>query len=388
MIPLLARANPNVRDNGATQGREALNHSEEGSVKAYAVVSDLHCHNFSAYASTNADGVNTRLRHILDEFKRAAEALKAAGGDRLVIAGDLFHQRGAIHPSVFNPTNVTIREILASGVRIDAIPGNHDLASKDTTELGNSFQSFASLDGFTIHTKSTLVEDYQTKLFIPWFSNLDDLRAVVEGYRIDAANGDIPPLEEIDLFIHAGINGVLAGMPDHGLDAAEVEDWGFNRVFAGHYHNHKVMRDGKVISIGATTHQTWGDIGTKAGFLIVHPEKVVYQASHAPNFVEINEDTDPDEIPLIVDGNYARIRGLKITDSEVKALKTELEGYGCRGVTFQVVREAVTARAATARGLTIDASVEAYIDGLGSAHTADVKAGCAAVLANVRALAA
>lgn len=351
-------------------------------MKPYVVVSDLHCHNWSAYSSTNADGINTRLQHILDELKRAATALIAAGGDELIIAGDIFHQRGSIHPSVFNPTNATIREILMSGVRIHAIPGNHDLASKETTELGNAFQTFGALDGFTIYTAPTLKDG---KLFVPWCSSLEDLRRIIESFRIDAAHGDCAPLEDVDLFIHAGINGVLAGMPDHGLDAAEVEDWGFRRVFAGHYHGHKIMRGGKVISIGATTHQTWGDIGTKAGFLIVHDDQVVYQASHAPNFVEINEATDPDEIPLIVDGNYARIRGLKITDGEVKALKAELEGYGCRGLTFQVVREAVTARTSTARGLTIDASVDSFIDGLGLPDPSQVKAISSEILAEVRA---
>ena len=348
-------------------------------MKPYVVVSDLHMHNWSAFASTNPDGVNNRLQFILNEFWRAAETLKKLGGDTIIMAGDLFHQRGSIHPSVFNPTNALIKRILDEGIQIHAIPGNHDLASKETTELGNSFQSFVNLDGFRVYTETHVEADLA---FIPWQSGKDQLRERVEELK------SAYDVSQLDLFIHVGIDGVLIGVPDHGLSAAEVAGWGFKRVFAGDYHNHKVMEDGKVISIGATTHQTWGDIGTKAGFLIVEKDKVVYSASHAPNFVEINENTDEDEIPLIVDGNYARIRGLKITDTQVKALKKELEGYGCRGVTFQVVREAVTARKTTARGLTIDASVDTFIDGLGADDPAYLKAECADILSGVRAKAA
>ena len=55
-------------------------------------------------------------------------------------------------------------------------------------------------------------------------------------------------------------------VPERRHDLAKL---GFRRVFAGHYHHHCSFEDGKVWSIGATTHQTASDIGTKAGFLLV-----------------------------------------------------------------------------------------------------------------------
>ena len=348
----------------------------------YALISDLHAHNWSAFASTNPDGVNNRLRHVLDELERAGEALLKAGGNHMVIAGDIFHQRGSIHPSVFNPTFAAFERLNERGIFISAIPGNHDLATKDTTVLGNAFQTLENLSLFSVYTQFGVVRQSSDIALLPWHANLDDLRKAVEEIQ------DAYDVSQMDLVIHAGINGVLTGMPDHALDAAEVAAWGFRRVFAGHYHHHKEMEGGKVYSIGATTHQTWGDIGTKAGFLLVYPDKVVYQASHAPNFVEINEKTDPAEIPLLVDGHYARIRGLKITDTEVKQLRTELESYGCRGLTFQVVREAVTARSGTpTKGLTIEESIDNFIDGAGMAHAAQVKTICQDIMTGVRALA-
>ena len=59
----------------------------------YVQLSDLHFHNWSAFAKTNDDGVNSRLRIILNETIRAAHKLKElrkAKGGTMVLGGDLF----------------------------------------------------------------------------------------------------------------------------------------------------------------------------------------------------------------------------------------------------------------------------------------------------------
>lgn len=358
-------------------------------MKPYLLISDLHGHAWSSFAHKMEDGSNSRLMIIIAELKRAAQALKDAGGRDIIIAGDIFHVRGKIEPEVFNLIANLIQSWIDDGFRVMAIPGNHDLSSKDTTELGNAFQSFANTLGFVAITKPEFHPIASGNLFfVPWCATVDDLRAKVKEL---VANNESESVASGDLIIHAGIDGVMPGLPDHGLPASEVAAWGFKRVFAGHYHNHKVMEDGKVISIGATTHQTWSDIGTKAGFLIVTGDEVIYHASHAPAFVEIDETTTVDDIPLIVPGNYVRVRGLKLTDDEVKTYRAMLEGYGAKGVVFQTVRDAVSARAAPVAGktLTLDASVDVYIDTLPATVPHDrVKVICADILTTVRSVAA
>ena len=49
----------------------------------YGVISDTHCHNWTTFGSTDANGVNTRLKIILSEITRAAEEVQAAGGTHL-----------------------------------------------------------------------------------------------------------------------------------------------------------------------------------------------------------------------------------------------------------------------------------------------------------------
>lgn len=331
----------------------------------YAVLSDLHCHSWSLFAKTGSDGVNGRLRIILNEAKRAAKELLKAGGKVMVIAGDVFHVRGSIDPEVLNPTQSVIAEILDMGITIYAIPGNHDLKSKDTTELGSAIQTLAQTSStkgkFIVVNEPQLIHTDDDKYFgfVPWRASIDDL--VRDLGQIAHASG---ALDETDVFIHAGIDGILPGVADHGLSDARLAKFGFRHVFAGHYHNHKVMQGG-VISIGATTHQTWGDIDSKAGFLLVDDNGGVrFMDTHAPKFIDVS-GRDEDEIKLLCDGNYIRFRGAQMTSEDLQELKTFFETHGALGTSIQVPPAQTATRQASApvkSGQSLGQSVASYVD--------------------------
>lgn len=349
----------------------------------YGILSDIHAHAWSAFSTRLPSGRNSRLQIIVDELKRAATETQAAGGELLVIGGDVFHTRGSIDPEVFNPISDAVDEILQAGMRIVALAGNHDLKSNESTELGNAFQSFGKREGFDVvtYTKPRLYPGVKL-LMVPWIPKLDDLKKDLEASA--EALGD--ERAGFDLVMHAGIDGVLSGMPAHGLTPAYLAGLGFRRVFAGHYHHHCSFEDGKVWSIGATTHQTASDIGTKAGFLLVD-DAVTYRASRAPEFVEVTDETDPDLIADIVDGNYVRVRGLKLSDADAVNLRDELLRIGAKGVVMNVERETTSARASTAsvKAKSLETSVADYIERQGSPHKDAVKARAEAIISAVRA---
>jgi DNA repair exonuclease SbcCD nuclease subunit len=353
----------------------------------YGLFSDIHAHAWSAFSSKLPCGRNSRLQIIIDELKRGAAEVKAAGGDVLVFAGDLFHTRGSIDPEVFNPVSDAIDELLADGFTILALVGNHDLKSNESTQLGNAFQSFQGRERFKVVTEPELIRiGGHTLLMVPWIPKLDDLKAELEswpGRRDFGIAGHV----SADVIMHAGIDGVLSGMPAHGLTPAYLAGLGFKRVFSGHYHHHCAFEDGRVVSIGATTHQTQSDIGTRAGFLIVGDEGFVYRASHAPEFVEITDETDPDEIADTVDGNYVRVRGFKFSDADEKAFREELIGLGAKGVVMSTERQAATVRATSvsAKAKSLEASVADYIVRRASPHVAAIQARAAAIISAVRA---
>lgn len=346
-------------------------------MKPYVLLADVHAHQWSQFSTVGTSGVNSRLKTIIMELFRACTILRANGGDTVVIAGDLFHTRGSIDPEVFNPVHQAIKSELEKGIKFIAIPGNHDLKGKDTTELGNAFTSLAA-PGFRVISQPTYVPDIAA-FMVPWFNNLDDLRKVM---------ADPHACATADLIIHAGIDGVI-NMPAGHLSPAELAKLGYRRVFAGHYHNHKVMESGKVISIGATTHQTFSDIGTKAGFLSVTPSDFIYHASHAPSFVEINDTTPEDEIEITANGNFVRVRGFKFSDAEIAEFRKELLRAGAKGVSIEVARNIVSARPASAasKAVSIENSIELFIDSLGVPKAALIKAECSDILTSVRVVA-
>lgn len=352
--------------------------------KPYAILSDQHCHDWSAFASTNADGVNSRLQIILDEMDRAADELINLGGETIYFAGDLFHVRGRIDPEVFNPTHKTMKRLCELGIKILAIPGNHDLKGKVATELGNAMQTLSELKGFDVITLPGLVAS--DVVMVPWQPTC--------AATLDAISSLGVRREDCDLIIHAPVNGVIAGIPDTGLDPKALSDLGFKRVFAGHYHNHKALATrvrtpdpalACVYSIGATTHQTWSDIGTKAGFLIVHDDRVDFRATHAPRFVEITSETPEDDIPLIVEGNYVRVRFDTITETDVKTLREELNKMGARGVVIQSSKAAAVSRtgAGVKTGESLTASVGNYVANLKHPREAEIMAACTDILSSV-----
>lgn len=316
-----------------------------------SISSDQHCHDWSQFATVNPDGVNSRLATILSELERQARTLLAAGGTLMFLGGDLFHIRGKIDPEVLNPTVECFKRILAMGVSVYAICGNHDLKGKHSTKLGNAMQVLDELDGFAAVTEPTLVDDGGRGTFlVPWIESLDELRAVC----ISNAH------PERDLIIHAPLNGVIKGLPDHGLDPIEVAAWGYRRVFIGHHHNHAETAH-SVFSIGATTHQTWSDPGTVAGFLMVDDNQVTHHESLAPSFVNVD---DPDAIdPLHVAGNYVRLRFKDATPEQLTDARQTLERHGALGWVDHCSkkREVTRGQSTSTKNVTLEVSVANYV---------------------------
>jgi DNA repair exonuclease SbcCD nuclease subunit len=326
----------------------------------YIVTSDLHLHAWSVFSHHTPEGINNRLAITLAELERAAAHAVKQDNPLMVIAGDIFHQRGVLDPEVLNPTRASFQRILAMGVSIIAMPGNHDLKSRETHELSSSIQNLVQFDietmsDFKIYNEpSVITTGGKTIGLIPWFDTAEGLRLALETM---AACADAP---NMDVFIHAGIAGVLPGLKG-ALTPAYLQSLGFKRIFAGHYHNHKDLGGG-VYSIGASTHHNWGDVSSLAGYLEVSDARVTFHDTLAPKFVDIS-GMDEDDIQLEAPGNYVRFRGAAMTQDDIKELQGELKKMGALGVSIQVPRAVVSARAASpTSSRTLDQSIADYVD--------------------------
>ena len=358
----------------------------------YALMADLHMHPWSAFATANPDGVNSRLRGLLTEIERAAKELSDAGGTHLLMAGDVFHVRGSVNPIVLNSLIDTLFDCHSRfGTQFTIIPGNHDLAGRDSERLGSAVTALAC--GHVQVSAETLPISETRTILVPWHEQIDKLKAAIEeahrgliAIGVDAANWDC--------IIHAPIDGVIEGLPAHGLTPEWLGQTGFKRVFAGHYHNHKAFPVGaatktEVFSIGALAHHTWSDIGTKAGFLLVDDDKVTWRKSHLPQFVDLSQLAviDPEDVPLLVDGHYVRVRVEADKSKEVEAARQELLDMGAKAVLVQPMPKAPVragvAPASVAAGASLEASVDEFIKAMnGLAQPAAVAIAAMDVLAS------
>lgn len=347
-------------------------------MKPFGIISDTHHHGWSAFAVVNADGVNNRLQMTLDETKRCAEEVKKAGGDTMYHGGDLFHVRGSIAPSVLNPTMDCYREIIESGVNVVINAGNHDLEGKEAARVSSAITALEGIGCVVVNSPSYGQFDHM--IVIPWIASIEELQRAIEIV-------DPKRRPELDLLIHAPVDSVIPGIPDHGLTWEYLESLGFRRVFVGHYHQHKNV-GGNVWSIGSLTPQTWSDVGAKSGFLICDEKNVKWFASHAPSFVEVNGSTDPSELPLIVDGNYVRVTINSSKSADIETMRGYLTDCGAKGVIVlpeTKIAPVVRAGGATLKaGATLEASIGDFIVSQSFKRQTDLSKLCGDILSHVR----
>lgn len=353
----------------------------------FGIVSDTHNHAWNAFATASADGVNSRLQLILDETLRCATEIKARGGKTMYHAGDLFHVRGSVAPSVLNPTLDTYKQIIDMGIEIRILAGNHDLEFREANRTGSAVTALEAI-GCKIVNESMCFGDDKV-VMIPWFQNVDELKAEIAKI-VDEINGGMHSHLHHDwtLIIHAPVDGVIKGLPSHGLTAPMLAAYGFKQVFSGHYHNHKDLGH-SVWSIGALTHHSWSDVGSKAGFLIVDNFNVEWRKSHAPSFIEVNGDMSEEDIALAADGNYVRCTLNDADPSVVEKVRDFLVESGAKGVNILYQKKVVEVSRAstatsTAAGASIETSVNDYVAGLASPRGKELAELCQSILTDAR----
>lgn len=296
--------------------------------KAVGFISDEHFHRWSTFSTVTESGLNSRLVDIIKTFETCCDTVLEAGGNTVFTGGDMFHTRGSVSPAVFNPVEAMFKKLCRKGIRIIGIPGNHDLESRDSDALHSSAAMLNSIEGFDIYHKIRVDEELKVVMF-PYIEGKTRYIDVMKEW-IDN-NSSRFNLSEFTAISHIGVDGTISGMTGGNAPSSLFASMGFKRFFSGHYHHFKDFGDG-VFSIGATTHQKWGDVGSKAGFVIVKDDKVVHHEAKAPRFISLDKDNiDESTIKDLVRGNFVQIRIGESTNKEVAEARKFLSDLGSLG---------------------------------------------------------
>ncbi len=172
----------------------------------------------------------------------------------MLVAGDTFHVRGTVSPTVLNYVSDAYEWIVKDlGLSVAMLAGNHDLETNDSVYSANAAAALKSIGVQIVCGRkphSIKLGDVTVHM-VSWRNNHAELISDLKALRA-RLDGDLH-----DVVIHTAINKAIPTMPDVGIDAQELKDIGFRSVLSGHYHNHKEVIPG-VISVGALTHQNWG----------------------------------------------------------------------------------------------------------------------------------
>ena len=314
----------------------------------YGIISDTHYHQWTAFA--NKTGlVNSRLEILLKETRKMADFMAENDIHTLFHLGDCFHDRKSVTPIVMNSVINLYGEIVGGyGIEVNMLAGNHDLETNDSHELSASSSALQSV-GVNVITD---VYEYEDIVMVPWHSSVDELKKKLES--LDSKGKT--------LMIHAPVNDVIMGIPNNGLDGEYLRKLGFDKVFSGHYHKFKEVAH-NVFSVGSLTHQTWSDVGTKSGYIMVDNGTVAHYESKAPKFVDYDESLDDEALEKAVKGNYVRAK-LPLMDSDlIKEFKEKLNEFGALGVIVNTYKDTGSKRHTGVRtdGVSVDSSISDYV---------------------------
>ena len=225
------------------------------------------------------------IKCILDEIDQSRIS-------NIIFCGDYFHQRNAL---TVDTLNIAYRclQALAKKCNVYMILGNHDLFSKNSTDV-NSINIFR--DNKNIHIVDKAAEmaiNGKYALLVPWLADLSSYhkeqfdfmfghfdissKFIMANYALEhSRNAQVSNdlQNEID-------SSIISSEHVNGNDEPDKYIGSFidlllknGTIFAGHIHQHKemIVKGKKFIFVGSPYEQNLGDIGCKCGYYVIHED--------------------------------------------------------------------------------------------------------------------
>lgn len=221
--------------------------------------SDIHCHNYSQFATRLESGLNSRLVDCLNCIKQVETICKEREIKHVVFAGDMFKSRAKIDVDVFTETWHRF-ESLSEFAEVKFLVGNHD----QFTRIGdiNCLEPFKKLGQVITSPEGFRIGDYPC-YGIPYIQDYDQLLEALA--RI--------PYEIKILFMHQTLKEAIPGPDDNpGKPKFTLADINWDRieqVVSGDIHRRQDLHDGKWHYLGSPLQLTFGDKDQFKGISII-----------------------------------------------------------------------------------------------------------------------
>lgn len=267
----------------------------------------------------------SKIEILFKEVLMEAESTKY-----LFILGDIFHSRIAQRIEVLNSFKRMLDEAYHKGVKVIAIPGNHDKTNYDSDEsFLDSFEYHPALDLITQPSYRNVngVDCY----FIPFFKEelwFDLFKEFNESIQLNEA----PKF----LFTHIAVNGSVnndGSVVRTGLNLSLFEK--FDAIFSGHYHNHQVI--GKFVHLPSICQDNFGEdinkgctiVSTDGSFEI---KRLNFDTYHTI-IIDLGKISKKDLVKIVEEkvSEYSHLRvEFKGDESQLKSIDKSI--YTSRGI--------------------------------------------------------
>jgi len=194
---------------------------------------------------------------------------------RIIHLGDAFDNRKTMNIKALNHyRHVFLSKLREYGIRMDIIPGNHDVYYKNTNSM-NALKEFLGhyMDEIDIHMDPTVLRLGGIKIgLVPWITrdNEEECKEFIQNADVDVLGG------------HFELNGfdLMRGRKmDHGMDASPFAR--FPLVMSGHYHTKS--HQGNIHYLGSQMEFTWSDAHDPKFFHVLDTQTKKLEAIRNPN---------------------------------------------------------------------------------------------------------
>ena len=242
-------------------------------IKLIIHAADIHIRNMQRHEEYAA-----QLTQFIEKCKEVASPFKKEEV-RIVLAGDLVHQKNQTSPELFVFASTFIRQ-LEEIAQVIIISGNHDLLVNNTSRKDTmtalfetaNFQNSVFVDGYLGFDSGTLIDDNVT-----WA-----LYSIYADYRkpdIAQARQENPTNTVIGLY-HGTIIGATLNNGTVMQDGTDGETFnGCDIVMAGDIHKRQELKRGNVPIVypGSLIQQTFGETVTQHGFCVWNLEEKTHR---------------------------------------------------------------------------------------------------------------
>lgn len=305
-----------------------------------AFTADLHFYGFSDFAKqilarwdddteeyVVGEGtlINSRLVDQTNAIVNMRNYLIKNNIDSLVIAGDIYNQRGSVETIVTN----TVRRIFASfvnaGIDVYAIPGNHDQVSNEKIPE-NSLTTIED-SSFVFNTPQVIDIHGTNVLMVPYSK---DKKYILDSIKSNDA--DV-------LVAHLGLTGAISGKTNTVMiDSYNYEDLcpdKFKAIALGHYHKPQYIgNEEKGIYCGANQQHNFNDEGEDRGLWVLDTDTFSWEfvVIDSPKFVTVTDTTTEfnksDYVKVVMEtDSQKQIEAVKesLPDARIEVTKVKTE---------------------------------------------------------------